>query len=187
MKIYTKNGDQGQTQSWSGQKINKNSLQLEVQGIADELISYLGVIKKDWKDFFKNEEDMPELITDLQNKLFELCAICSSEEKASTVLNITSNVHVEFFEKIIDRYTAKLPPLRNFILPGGDKLSSQVHYCRAKMRTLERRVVELSETNDQLKKVIPFINRCSDVFFIVARFINHELGEEERKVAFNKK
>ena len=137
MKIYTKNGDQGQTQSWDGLKINKNSLELEVQGLADELISYLGVIKQEWRKFFESETKTSQFVDVLQNKLFDLCAICSSEAKSDAVLNIAQSMNVSLIEEMIDQYEAKLPPLKNFILPGEDEFSAKVHYCRAKIRTLE--------------------------------------------------
>lgn len=187
MKIYTKKGDQGLTQSWNGVSINKNSLELEVQGIADELISYLGIIKQKWIEFFEGEKSTQDFINNLQNKLFDLCAICSSEEKADSVLNIQESMKTEFLEEMIDKYNDRLPPLKNFILPGDNHLSSQVHYCRAKVRTLERRVVALSENNSKIKDVIPLVNRSSDLFFVMARYISIKSGKQDSQVSFTKR
>ncbi len=169
MAIYTKTGDTGKTSLVNGTRVSKAHLRLEAYGTADELNSFVGLLRT------KLSED--EYLCWIQNKLFDLGTYLAIENCSSDELWV-SEEDVHTLEIAIDQITKTLPPLRDFILPGGNEQVSLAHVCRTITRRLERRMVELFEQKqkDEIQKYdsadiisLKFVNRLSDFFFILAR------------------
>ncbi len=166
MKIYTKTGDKGTTSLVGGTRVSKADIRLEAYGTADELNSFIGLLRA---------ENMPENIDKtlnfVQNKLFNLGACLATEsDKQHFVkdLRITAE-DVSFVENEIDAMNEDLPVIKSFILPAGNKRVSLSHVCRTITRRLERRMVELGDGFDNAEISLQFVNRLSDYFFILSK------------------
>jgi len=176
MKIYTKVGDQGQTSLVDGKKVSKSELRIDTYGTVDELNSHIGLLISNLNSeiLFKNEIFS---IQELQKWLFELGSqLACADPKISVKLPTLKATHIITLENWIDAFASELPPLKNFILPGGHRASSQAHICRTVARRAERLCVQLSENEKLDYPAIPFLNRLSDYFFMLARVINHRLN-----------
>lgn len=170
MKIYTKTGDNGETGLFGGERVSKNSLRIEAYGTIDELNSFLGLTITEVCD-----KSVKELLINIQNKLFVLGSdLATPINEKTSKLNIT-RVPKKFYrdlEKSIDKFENKLEPLKNFILPGGTKSATMLHVCRTVARRAERRVVALNNTVKVGQNIIIFLNRLSDLLFVLARYEN---------------
>lgn len=180
MKIYTKTGDKGQTGLVDGQRVSKSSLILSCYGEVDELNSHVGVIVS----FIDSEfETTKEELKYIQNKLFDLGSLlaCPFEKREKFNLKKIDESDISYLELCMDRMSEVLPPLKNFILPGGSQCSSFIHIARSFCRRLERSCVGVLEhnENDLPENALIYINRLSDYFFILSRFINLKHGESE--------
>jgi cob(I)alamin adenosyltransferase len=170
MKIYTKTGDQGETGLFGGERVSKSSLRLEAYGTVDELNSILGLTAVEAKG-----EGVKELILKIQNELFTVGSdLATPDNEKNKKLNITRTpeVFAADAEKAIDAYNAKIPELKNFILPGGGKAASLFHLARTVCRRAERCVVALNKGEEINGNIIIFLNRLSDLFFVLARYEN---------------
>lgn len=173
MKIYTRTGDTGQTSLLGGDRVPKDSLRIESYGTVDELNSHIGLLR----DFAKGGLDA-ELMP-IQATLFSLGSRLASgtEEQAEKFkVPAITETHVEQLESEMDRMDAELPPMRNFILPGGDMASSQAHVCRTVCRRAERLIVRLASEEPVPEILVRYLNRLSDLFFVLARSIAHRNG-----------
>ncbi len=170
MKIYTKTGDNGETGLFGGERVSKDSLRIEAYGTIDELNSFLGLTITEVCD-----KSVKELLISIQNKLFVLGSdLATPINEKTSKLSIT-RVPKKFYkdlEKSIDKFENKLEPLRNFILPGGTKSAAMLHICRTVARRAERRVVALNNTVKVGQNIIIFLNRLSDLLFVLARYEN---------------
>ncbi|OGU77698.1 MAG: ATP:cob(I)alamin adenosyltransferase [Ignavibacteria bacterium RBG_16_34_14] len=178
MKIYTKGGDKGETGLFGGERVPKDSLRIEAYGTVDELNSFIGLTLTEIKD-----SEVIRLLNRIQNILFTLgsdLAAPENENKTYNIPRITKN-HFEEIEKEIDKFDIRLNELRNFILPGGCKSSALLHICRTICRRAERRVVTLSNGVNLNPEIIIFLNRLSDLFFVLARYENKVSGIEDVK------
>lgn len=169
MKIYTKTGDTGETALFGGERVRKDTPRIEAYGTVDELNSILGVIRS-----MKPQRTVDDIVGKVQHHLFELGADLATpkKKKGSHVPSITKE-HAALLEKMIDRLDAELEPLKVFILPGGSALASQLHFARTVCRRAERMVVHLSRNEEIGMEVIVYLNRLSDLLFVLARFVNH--------------
>lgn len=174
MSVYTRAGDKGKTHLYQGKTISKASLRIDAIGSIDELNSSIGVVLPEVRS--KKLEVRSELIR-VQNDLFEIGGALANP--TSKLKKLTGRV--QNFEKIIDRLENGLPPLVNFILPGGGKSGSLLHLARTVSRRAERRVVELSEQDKVQPEIITYMNRLSDLLFMFARFINYKEKKKELK------
>lgn len=164
MPIYTKTGDKGTTGLFSGMRVSKASLRIEAIGTVDELNSMIGFVLSVTSN--KQEEIRKELLK-IQNDLFVIGgALANLKQK------IDLSKRVKEIEKLIDEMTKKLPPLFNFILPGGGSGGSALHIARTVCRRAERRIVSLSEKEKVQSDIIVYINRLSDLFLTMSRFVN---------------
>jgi cob(I)alamin adenosyltransferase len=185
MKIYTKGGDKGKTSLASGRRVKKNDLRIKAYGTVDELNSLLGVIISTLEN-----EKLSKLLKKIQNDLFEMGSDLSTplNENKYGVKRI-SEIFIEFLEKVIDYYDSKNQPLHNFILPGGSLSSSLLQLARTVCRRAEREVVELMQIEEINENVLVYLNRLSDLLFVLARFANKiDFTEEipwERETSFN--
>ena len=177
-KIYTKTGDQGKTSLVGGERVSKGDLRLDCYGTVDELNSVLGVLLSHLQAY--GFEAPVRFLTQAQNQLFNLGSeLACVDEKLSTQLPQILPEHITALEKQMDLLSQSLPPLQEFILPGGHLLASQTHMARTVCRRAERLCCNLAESEKIPESVIPYLNRLNDYFFVLARFFNHQLGITE--------
>lgn len=175
MKIYTKNGDRGETSLLGGHRVSKDALRIEAYGTVDELNSALGIARA-----HKPSAEVDEILGLVQSDLFVLGAdLAASGEKRSAMVEPVNQEQIERLENTIDTLDAKLPSLKTFIIPGGSPLAAQLHLARTICRRAERLVVRLSknETVDPLCTI--YLNRLSDALFVIARYVNQTDGVRE--------
>lgn len=180
MKIYTKTGDQGTTRLVDGTCVDKFNPRVEAYGTVDELNSAVGFLVCLVKDKTKSPADLnyAALGADLlkiQHWLFNAGSLLATEKtEVRMKLPQITNLHILFLEGQIDLMTEALPELRHFILPGGDICSAQAHLCRTICRRAERRSAEVLVPIDKNLEdaVLVFLNRLSDYFFTIARYLN---------------
>jgi len=165
MKIYTKTGDTGQTSLYGGKRVYKSEVLVDVYGSVDELNSWIGLLVA--------MMDNPEKQSFLQHIQADLLTIGSVLAGWESELGFIET-RVTEMEVEIDAMDADLPTLQNFILPGGTVLSAHIHIVRSICRRVERQVVALSQTQNVDKQIIQYLNRLSDLFFVMARFINRK-------------
>lgn len=174
-KIYTKGGDKGETSLFGGTRISKNHVKLDAYGTVDELNAWMGVLY----DAPENER-RKEILKEIQDRLFTLGAELASEpSKENNKLPHIFESDIEILEKEIDVYTESLPPLRHFVLPGGNQTASFCHVTRTVARRAERMVVKLSDTEAVNPLIIKYLNRLSDYLFVLSRKITQEQNAEE--------
>ncbi len=175
-KLYTKTGDKGQTSLLGGKKVSKSHERIESYGNVDELNTFIGLLK----DHNGVETKLKHQLYWIQENLFSLGSILAAEPgfKGFEIPGITS-IEITQLEQWIDHYSGKVPELRNFILPGGHEAVSLCHVCRTICRRAERSVTKLQETEDVGENILPFLNRLSDYFFILARKIGHDMNVPE--------
>ncbi len=174
MKIYTKTGDTGETGLFGGERVSKNSVRIEAYGTVDELNSIIGLTITEC-----NSEEIKTLLQKIQNKLFvlgsDLATPDSEKNKKLNISRVTPDFAAEI-ENSIDYFTSQLEELRNFILPGGSKGASMLHVCRTICRRAERRVIAIDDGISISSDIIIFLNRLSDLFFVLSRFENKVSG-----------
>ena len=168
MKIYTKKGDKGITALFGGKRLSKSHGMFEILGTLDELNCYIGIAS------VGAHRELKKLLTVIQNDLFEVGAAYSMVYKQPLDQKFL-NKRCAYYEQQIDRLEKTLPKLVNFILPGGTITSGYLHLARAVCRRLERELVRLVESEALgLEYSIPYINRLSDLCFVLARVANQE-------------
>ncbi len=175
-KVYTKTGDAGETSLAGSVRVIKFDTRVEAIGTVDELNSVLGVIVAYVSESTQNFSDLIRRLQRIQNELFDLGAELSIVDK---VIAYLSEKNVETLEHEIDEMNVHLPILHSFILPGGSKISAQLHVARAVCRRAERILVKLADEDEVEKYAVPYVNRLSDWLFVTARFVNHELNVDE--------
>lgn len=177
MKIYTKTGDKGETSLFGGKRVWKDDLRIEAYGSIDELNSIIGIAISE----VKNEELIKEL-RGIQNELFvvgsDLATPIGSDSKKAVVPRVDES-YSKRLEGIIDRFDGKLPELKQFILPGGLKGAAILHNARTVCRRAERNVVALSKIENIGTGIVQYLNRLSDLLFVLARFENFSNGIED--------
>lgn len=168
MKIYTKTGDKGETGLFGGGRVPKNALRIEAYGAVDELNSIIGLVRA-----FRPKKKIDVVLKTIQQDLFVLGADLAAPNhiKNSSIPRITHSAS-RSLEKVIDALEVSLTPLKAFILPGGTVVSSHLHLARTVCRRAERSVVRLSRSEDIGHDVIVYLNRLSDLLFVLARYAN---------------
>ena len=177
MKIYTRKGDSGQTSLIDGDVVNKHNLSVDAYGTIDELNSFLGLLK----DYIKDDK-IKDILNNIQIKLFSIGSILASGKNQ----NISAKVKIEkkdvvYIELEIDRLNENLPELKNFIIPGGHKISSYSHVCRSICRRAERKISELNNKSSIDSNILAYINRLSDFFFVLSRFLKYSDNVSESR------
>lgn len=177
LKIYTKTGDKGKTSLIGGTKVPKNDLRIETYGTVDELNSWIGLVS-DQLDGLSLKTELREV----QDRLFTIgssLATDTEKEPKMKLPDLTAG-DIEFLESRIDAMTAELPPMKNFILPGGHVTVSSLHITRCVCRRAERLAVNMQQHGWFVEdKIIQYLNRLSDYLFTAARYVARELGAEE--------
>jgi cob(I)alamin adenosyltransferase len=172
MKIYTKTGDDGSTGLLGGTRVSKSDPRIECYGTVDELNASLGLVA------VAADAPLRTRLERVQAELFSLGAHLAlpEDERATAMAPPLDPQLVERLEAEIDAATAELPPLRNFILPGGSEAAARVHIARTICRRAERLAVSLGETIPVRHVAVKYLNRLSDWLFVEARYVNHRLG-----------
>ncbi len=176
LKVYTKTGDDGTTGLVGGTRVKKYDTRLEAYGTVDELNASIGVIRS-----YEIPSNIAKILIEIQNKLFNIGSRLASDEKgdAFTIgLSILEN-DINLLEKSIDSFEATLPPLAEFVLPGGELSVAQCHVARTICRRAERRVLEFSEIHPVQNEVIKYLNRLSDFLFVLARKLTFDKNVDE--------
>ena len=166
MKIYTKTGDDGTTGLIGNKRVKKSNPRIASYGMVDELNASIGIILSS-----KLGKDIRDLLIKIQNDLFVVGADLANPKLENKSNRVTSEM-TTYLEKSIDRLEEKLSPITYFILPGGDLVASQVHLARAICRRAETNMVNLSEVDKINSLCLIYMNRLSDLLFVVARTIN---------------
>ena len=175
MKIYTKTGDKGSTGLLGGTRVSKGHIRIDSYGTVDELNSYLGLLRD--QEVLKEKSN--ELIQ-VQNTLFVIgSSLASDPEKSKVKIPELSDELVNMLEKSIDVMDSELPPMRNFVLPGGHQSVSFCHVSRCVCRRAERLVTLLSESEQVDTLVLKYLNRLSDYLFVLSRWMTLKLNVEE--------
>ena len=176
-RIYTCTGDTGVTSLVGGQRVKKTDIRIEAYGSVDELNSNLGVLIA----IPNLNPEYVDLLRYVQNKLFNIGAYLATPNVDNSITHcpgLTSD-SVHRLEIAIDDMDAQLPPLTNFVLPGGTHRAAVAHVCRTMCRRCERRIVALADTAYVDPKVLEFVNRLSDFLFVFARFNNVAIQDDE--------
>jgi cob(I)alamin adenosyltransferase len=178
MKIYTKTGDAGDTGLFGGGRVGKDHPRVEAYGDVDELNAMLGLVRA--------LEPMPrvdEVIVPIQRDLFAIGALLATPDRekmrASLEKARIDDTRIRELEVAIDHCEGELDPLRTFIVPGGTAKAASLHVARTVCRRAERRVVSLSKTEELPSIVVIFLNRVSDLLFMLARVANRRAGAGE--------
>jgi len=168
-KIYTRTGDAGTTGLADGSRVPKDAPRIEAIGAVDELNSALGLLLA---------EPLPEAVraclAGAQHDLFDV-----GGELAVPGHAIVGKAHVERLERELDSFNAQLPPLRDFVLPGGTRAAALAHSARTTCRRAERRLVTLSRKQELAPALLAYVNRLSDLLFVVARELNRAAGQAD--------
>lgn len=167
LKIYTKKGDKGETAIFYGLNINKHSLRVDCLGSLDELNANLGMART----LIKNDK-VKTIIKEVQNDLFHIGAELA-------MIKQVGKLNTKKIELAIDSLQEKLPLLKNFILPSGCRSSSYLHISRTICRRAERKISKLYQSEEVSETTLQYLNRLSDLLFVLARFENHEKGIKE--------
>jgi len=172
VKIYTRTGDTGETSLLGGLRVRKDDHRIEAIGSIDETNAALGVVRVELMRSGVAPAGLDDLLTTIQHRLFDGGAELASPGAAPRSVNSLSDGDVATLETEIDRWDAGLEPLRKFILPGGSAAAAQLHLARCVCRRAERRLVELAATEPVRGELVRYVNRLSDLLFVLARATN---------------
>lgn len=176
-KIYTKTGDKGSTSLIGGVRVPKNHIRIESYGTVDELNSFIGMVN----DMCGNEK-INEWLREIQDRLFTVGSVLATNPDKDVKMKLP-DVHEEdvlWLEKRIDEMNEVLPEMRSFILPGGNLASSTCHVARCVCRRAERLCVGMQQHDEYIPElIIKYLNRLSDMLFVLARYITHINGAAE--------
>ena len=184
MKVYTKTGDKGTTALFGGTRVSKHHIRIESYGTVDELNSHIGLIRDQ-----KINPLYKKVLIEIQDRLFTVGAILATPPEKEILKNGQPRLQnlgiiesdIEFLEKEIDTMEEQLPPMTNFVLPGGHTTVSYCHIARCVCRRAERLSVHLNDIEPTDEMVIKYLNRLSDYLFVLARKLSLELNADEVK------
>ena len=178
MKIYTRTGDQGTTGLFGGDRVEKNHPRIEAYGTVDETNAYLGLARAHLHDQ-PGAARLELLLARLQSELFILGADLATPQNARATVPRIEASHIAALEHAIDALEADLPPLKHFILPGGTVAAGMLHVARTVCRRAERLTVAAAEQDTLSPNTAIYLNRLSDLLFVLARWTNHQAGIDE--------
>ena len=171
-KVYTKKGDSGTTSLLSGRRVSKLYPEIKAVGALDELNSFVGLLRTEYKTEGK-------LLEEIQWDLFNAGSMIINDNN-SPIMNVTED-DIEVLETVMDALNEELPDLKNFIIPNGSKAVSYAHICRTICRRAEIEVLNclVMENTERVAIITKYLNRLSDFFFVLARFIGHKENVNE--------
>lgn len=182
-RVYTKTGDKGQTSLVGGKRVPKDSPRIEAYGTIDELNSVVGLAR-----VFNDEnleagdahQFLNEVLCRIQDELFDLGSeLATPPEQFKEGMYRVGDDEIERLEQWIDQCQEDLEPLKSFILPGGGRIGAYLHQCRTVCRRAEREILRLSREEEINPSMIKYVNRLSDLFFVLSRWIAKQTGEPE--------
>jgi cob(I)alamin adenosyltransferase len=176
VKIYTKTGDRGETGLFGGPRVRKSDARVEAYGDVDELNAAVGAARAVVED-----PELEQHLARIQDELFCVGAELATPHgaKARSAIPAVEARWTERLEKAIDQWDGELPPLRQFVLPGGTRTAAALHLARCVCRRAERRAVALAEHVELEPDTLSYLNRLSDFLFVAARVANHRAGRRE--------
>jgi len=172
-KVVTKTGDKGETGLGDGSRVSKDDPRIECIGDLDELNSFVGFAK-----VVITDDSIITFLEKIQNDLFNMGGSLSMP---GTEIETVNKECIDALEKQVDTWNSELPPLKEFVLPGGSETSARLHLARTMARKLERKLVGLHKNNPLPSQWLQYINRLSDVFFILARKLQRAEGVDEKQ------
>ncbi len=174
MKIYTRSGDQGSTSLLGGARVAKCDLRIGATGTLDELNAMLGFVRSAGLS-----SDFDKILGLLQNRMFDLGAELANPRAGEQGTSLLWEKNVAELESLIDSQEEALPELKSFILPGGSQAGSVLHLARCICRRAEREIVALSQESAVDGAILKYVNRASDLLFVLARAVNASEGADE--------
>jgi len=182
-RVYTRQGDQGETALAGGQRVAKDSARIEAYGTVDELNAFLGAVRATIAEATASEPRLAVLAAILlrvQHELFNLGSILATlpQDVHPKQARVT-DAEVEQLEKEMDRMNEGLPPLRSFVLPGPSRLNAELHIARTVCRRAERVLVTLARAEETPPEAVRYLNRLSDALFVWSRWASHTTGARE--------
>ena len=179
-RIYTRGGDRGLTSLVGGQRVSKDELRIEAFGTVDELNAFLGSAVISSSEHAELA-DLVGIMVRVQHELFNLGSILATlPDDVHPKQPRVTQVEISQLEREIDRYNEDLPKLRSFVLPGGSRVSTDLHICRTVCRRAERLTVALGKTENAVPaEAIGYLNRLSDALFVWSRWVNTAIGKAE--------
>lgn len=176
MKIYTRTGDAGSTGLFGGPRVPKNDERIEAYGTVDELNAAIGLARSAGQS-----PSVDAQLSEIQHELFSIGAELATPNPEDHQMRVIADSHIARLEEWIDGHEKELPELKHFVLPGGSSGSTALHLARAICRRAERRVVALSRLEGAGVSIhlIVYLNRLSDLLFVLTRVSNREAGCEE--------
>lgn len=179
-RVYTRKGDAGKTSLVGGQKVAKSALRIDCYGTVDELNAFVGAARLTLTEQHPGFDQLGDTLLRVQHELFNLGSILATlpADIGEFMPRVTER-DVEALEQSIDHFNASLPPLRSFVLPGGNRLAVELHQCRTICRRAERLVVELDAEETIDAQALAYLNRLSDAFFVWSRWAAVHGGAEE--------
>ncbi|MBI3029734.1 MAG: cob(I)yrinic acid a,c-diamide adenosyltransferase [Candidatus Rokubacteria bacterium] len=182
-RVYTRTGDKGTTALVGGRRVAKDSPRIAAYGTIDELNSILGLARAFNEERLGEGEKhrwLDEVFRRLQNQLFDLGSeLATPPEAAYEGMFRVGEAEVKELEALMDRCQKDLAPLKSFVLPGGGRISGFLHQCRTVCRRAERELLALSRVEPIGEAPLRYVNRLSDVFFVLSRWVGRHLGERE--------
>jgi cob(I)alamin adenosyltransferase len=179
IKVYTRTGDKGETGLAGGHRVSKKSLRIISLGILDELNANIGLVIA----MMQVKKNLQELLTKFiakQHEIFNLGAqLAVLPEDRRECTPIVNSKTIKILEQEIDTMNTVLPILNSFVLPGGSEISAMIHIARSVCRRAEISLVDLMQSSELEPEILSYINRLSDWLFVVARYVNFKLNEEE--------
>ena len=182
-RVYTRQGDQGETGLAGGQRVPKDGPRIEAYGTVDELIAFLGAARSTVSELAAGDarlEALDAILLRVEHELFNLGSILATlpEDVHPRQARIT-DADVRQLEVEMDRMNEELEPLRSFVLPGGSRLNAELHICRTVSRRAERAVVALGRVETVPPEAVRYLNRLSDALFVWSRWASHITGAPE--------
>ena len=182
-RVYTRTGDKGETALVGGRRVPKVSSRIEAYGCIDELNSVVGLARVFNEERIEKgtaHRFLDEILRKIQDQLFDLGSeLATPADFTYEGIYRMGEAEVEGLEKIIDQCQKELGPLKSFILPGGGKIGGHLHQCRTVCRRAEREILRLTREEEVDEWVVKYVNRLSDLFFVLARWVAKHTGEKE--------
>ncbi|MGH7927260.1 MAG: cob(I)yrinic acid a,c-diamide adenosyltransferase [Candidatus Binatia bacterium] len=182
-KVYTRTGDKGQTALVGGKRVPKDSPRIDAYGTIDELNSIVGlarVFNEERLDQGETHRFLDRILRQIQDELFDLGSeLATPDDFSYDGMYRVGEGEVKKLEQIIDECQKELEPLKSFILPGGGRISAYLHQCRTVCRRAEREILRLSRAEPLDEWPLKYVNRLSDLFFVLSRWISKQTGEPE--------
>lgn len=182
-RVYTRSGDRGETALVGGRRVSKDAARIEAYGTIDELNSIVGLARVFNEKRVKADKShayLEVVLRDIQQELFDVGAeLATPPDRAHPEMHRIGEAEIRRLERIIDECQKDLAPLKSFILPGGGKVGAYLHQCRTVCRRAERAIVRLRREEEVSAPLIAYMNRLSDLFFVLSRWIAQRSGEKE--------